>query len=51
MPARRKAHRPRESAKDRGFEKLLRAASRLQGTTQPFTQIKAPRSKHGKPTQ
>jgi len=48
MPARRKVHRPRESEKDREFDKLLRAASRLQGTRRPLPRIKALRSKHRK---
>jgi hypothetical protein len=49
MPARRTAHRSLESEKDREFEKLLRTASRLQGTPQPFPRIKAPRNTNGKP--
>jgi hypothetical protein len=49
MPARRKAHRPRESEKDREFEKLLRAASRLQGSPRTLPRIKTPRSEPNKP--
>ena len=49
MPARRKAHRPRESEKDREFEKLLRATSRLQGTPRTLPRIKTPRSEPNKP--
>jgi hypothetical protein len=47
MPARRKAPRPRASEKDREFDKLLRAASRLQGTPEALPRIKAPRGKRG----
>ena len=46
MPARRKVRRPRELEKDREFEKILRAASRLQGIPRRLPRIKAPRSKH-----
>ncbi len=49
MPARRKAHHPPEFEKDREFEKLLRAASRLQSTPRTFPRIKTPRSKSNKP--
>ncbi len=49
MPPRRKALRPRESEKDREFEKLLRAASRLQSTPRTIPRIKTPRSKPNRP--
>jgi uncharacterized protein (DUF2236 family) len=48
MAVRHMAHRPRESEKDREFEKLLRAATRLQATPRPLPRTKAALSKHGK---
>jgi uncharacterized protein (DUF2236 family) len=50
MPVRHMAHLPRESEKDREFEKLLRAATRLQGTPRPLPRTKAAESKHVRST-